>query len=122
MGWFNKEEKQIFPWSSLNSVEEWNKLKEDKSGISHVVFKHSTRCGVSSMAKKQFENGWEETENVELWYLDLLNHRDISKQIAEDTQVIHQSPQVVVMKNGTLIHDASHHLIDAREIRKIAKG
>jgi len=122
MGWFSKEEKQTFPWNSLNSIEEWNKLKEDTSGVSHLVFKHSTRCGISSMAKKQFENSWENMENVELWYLDLLNHRDISNQIAEDTKVMHQSPQVVVMKKGELLHDASHHSIDAREIRKIIRG
>lgn len=85
------------------------------SGYS-LIFKHSTRCSISLMAKKKLElEGEVIPENVPVYYLDLLNYREISNAIAEIFQVHHQSPQLLVIKDGECIFEASHGEISAEE-------
>ncbi len=67
------------------------------------------------MAFSGFQSGWEGTEEeIGIYYLDLLNYRDISNQIAELTGVMHQSPQVIVLKNNEVVYTATHTAISAR--------
>lgn len=115
MGLFSSASKSI-PWKDLTDLDQLEFILNDKSDRIHVLFKHSTRCGISSMAKKTFERGFEENEKVELWYLDLLQNRNISNEIANKTGVIHQSPQMIIIRNTEVLHDSSHHSIDAQVI------
>ena len=79
-----------------------------------AIFKHSTRCGTSSMALRQFESQFEaDNTSVKLYFLDLLSFKDISNEIAIRFQVFHESPQLIVLKDGNTIHHSSHHQIDA---------
>jgi bacillithiol system protein YtxJ len=119
MGWFSKEKEEKkqngLPWERLTSVDQ---LKEVIAGSSEkpvLLFKHSTRCSISSMALNGFQKSWEGTsEEIDIFYLDLLNHRDVSNAIAEETGVIHQSPQVIVLKNNEVVYTATHSSISAR--------
>ena len=82
-----------------------------------VIFKHSTRCGISSMVINQFIKYYDYDEaEVDLYYLDLLNYRDVSNEVGYKFQVIHQSPQLIIVKNDETVHHASHHSIDANVI------
>lgn len=87
-----------------------------------VIFKHSTRCSVSRMALKQFEaetlqyNLFTE-KKVSMYFLDLLEYRDISNEIANRFNVYHQSPQLLLIKEGKLVYDVSHSDIDALELK-----
>lgn len=102
-------------WIPLNSLTQITEIKA-QTGF-NVIFKHSTRCSISLMAKKNFELDWEAIpENTQLYFLDLINHRDISASIAETFQVHHESPQVLLIKDGECILDASHSDISAEEI------
>lgn len=102
-------------WISLNNLEQVNAIKND-SGYS-VIFKHSTRCSISLMAKRNFELDWEAIPaDTKLYFLDLINHRDISAAIAETFQVHHESPQTLLIKDGECILDSSHSDISAEEI------
>ncbi len=102
-------------WTSLTDTAQLDDIKK-QSGYS-VIFKHSTRCSVSLMAKRGFESDWDVIpENTALYFLDLIAHRDISAQIAELFQVHHESPQVLLIKDGECIFDASHSDISADEI------
>ncbi|MES2448640.1 MAG: bacillithiol system redox-active protein YtxJ [Bacteroidota bacterium] len=102
-------------WTSLTDTAQLDEIKK-QSGYS-VIFKHSTRCSVSLMAKRGFESDWDVIpENTALYFLDLISHRDISAQIAELFQVHHESPQVLLIKDGECIFDASHSDISADEI------
>jgi len=103
---------------------EWNKLTDlnqisdikSKPGYS-LIFKHSTRCSVSMMAKKRFELDWDIIpEGTNLYFLDLISHRAISAQIAETFQVHHESPQILLIKDGDCVLDASHSDISADEV------
>lgn len=98
----------------LNHIDEVSKLK------AVLIFKHSTRCIVSKMVLKEFEKNYAIQNNkIELYFLDLLNHRDLSNEIATKYQITHQSPQILVIKNGTCIYNKSHENIDVKELEKI---
>ena len=81
-----------------------------------VIFKHSTRCSISSMALSRFESKWADDPEVVVYYLDLLKFRDVSNETARLFGIEHQSPQVLVIKNGTCIYTASHSGIIVSEI------
>lgn len=97
-----------------------HQLEEIKSGSSHqaqLIFKHSTRCSISSMAKSRLERS-EMPENVQFHFLDLIKYRGISNKIEEIFDVDHESPQVLIIKNGICIYDESHNGISMEEIDK----
>lgn len=101
-------------WIALTDQEQLATIKANK-GYS-LIFKHSTRCSISLMAKKKFElEGDAIPENVPVYYLDLLNYREISNAIADIFQVHHQSPQLLVIKNGECTFEATHSEISAEE-------
>ena len=83
-----------------------------------LVFKHSIRCSISSMVKHRFERAFD-CNNVHVYYLDLIKYRSISNQLAVDFNVEHQSPQILLIKNGNCIYHASHNEIDADAIKNI---
>ncbi|KHJ37808.1 bacillithiol system protein YtxJ [Pedobacter glucosidilyticus] len=102
-------------WINLDSEEQLNDLK-NKQGNS-VIFKHSTRCSISMMAKKRLDmDGDIVPENLSCYYLDLLNYRSISNQIADLFQVHHESPQLLLIQNGECILDQSHGEINLEEV------
>ena len=101
-------------WIPLTELAQLQAIKS-AAGYS-LIFKHSTRCSISLMAKKKFElEGDAIPENVPVYYLDLLNYREISNAIADIFQVHHQSPQLLVIKNGECTFEATHSEISAEE-------
>ncbi|MEO8515632.1 MAG: bacillithiol system redox-active protein YtxJ [Flavobacterium sp.] len=84
-----------------------------------TLFKHSTRCSISRFALKQFEKEYNiETVKMELYFLDLLEHRSISNEVTERFGVMHQSPQIIVIKDGKAIYHASHSDIQAEDLNQ----
>lgn len=81
-----------------------------------VIFKHSTRCSISSMALNRLESKWTDDASIPAYFLDLLNHRDISNEIARVFNVEHASPQVLVVKDGKCVYHASHNGIIVSDI------
>jgi bacillithiol system protein YtxJ len=119
MGWFSrdKEEKKQsgLPWQRLTSVDQLKQVIASSSDKPVLLFKHSTRCSISAMALNSFQQNWEGTpEQIDIYYLDLLNYRDVSNAMAMETGVIHQSPQVIVLKNNEVVYTATHSSISAR--------
>lgn len=120
MGWFSKdktkEKKQSgLPWKRLTSVDQLKEVIKGSTEKPVLLFKHSTRCNISSMAMNGFTRSWQGTpEQIDIYYLDLLNYRDVSNAIASETGVMHQSPQVIVLKNKEVVYTATHSGIDAR--------
>lgn len=102
-------------WIDLNDEAGLEKIKSKSAEQPQVIFKHSTRCSISSMAKSRLERSTAPA-GVDFYYLDLISHRDISKKIAEDFSVEHESPQILVIKNGECVYDESHTGISMDEI------
>lgn len=102
-------------WQDLTSLSQWAEVVQLSWQTPVAVFKHSTRCSISSMAKSRLERDWQGNEpNFPVFYLDLIAHRDVSSAIAMDTGVEHQSPQLIVIKNGKPVYDGSHNMIQAQ--------
>jgi len=105
-------------WKYITDLAQVDQIKK-QDGYS-LIFKHSTRCSVSMMAKKRFEMDWSVLpENTSLYFLDLISYRDISAQIAETFQVHHESPQILLIKDGDCVLDASHSDISAEEVAEV---
>jgi bacillithiol system protein YtxJ len=118
----SKPKKEQLPWVRLESIDQLNQIIQTTHDKPVLLFKHSTRCGVSTMALNSFENTWSSgTDLANIYILDLLNHRDVSNEIAVLTGIVHQSPQVIVLKGSEIVYDASHSSIDARRIESILK-
>ncbi len=85
-----------------------------------LIFKHSTRCGISRMALKSFEREFNLTEaDVDLYFLDLLNFKALSNEISVKLCIQHQSPQILVVKNEQVIYSDSHYSISADAVKKV---
>ncbi|MDR6302202.1 bacillithiol system redox-active protein YtxJ [Mesonia maritima] len=113
------KEETSFPWKAVDSEGKLNEIDAVSQEKLCVIFKHSTRCGISKMALRQFEKEAEiEEEKLAFYYLDLINYRSLSQQIAERYQVMHESPQVIFVKNGKVIAHDSHSGIDAEKIKQ----
>ena len=113
-----KETKNV-PWLKLNRIEQLNEITEISKTTPVAIFKHSTTCGISRMVIRNFENHCAIPEDkMKLYYLDLLAFRDVSNEVGYKFQVIHQSPQVLVIKNGIAVYHASHHSIHASDLEK----
>jgi bacillithiol system protein YtxJ len=108
-------------WTELTSKNELDRLKDESSNQKVLIFKHSTRCSISNMVLDRLERNWksEEVKNLKPYYLDLLNHREISNQIATDFQITHESPQVLVIENGKCIYHNSHSAIRFEELKAV---
>lgn len=105
-------------WRMLTNVDDLNQVVNESAGKLVLIFKHSTRCSISRMALKQFENEFDLQDKITPYFLDLLNHRDVSNEIASKFDVYHQSPQLIVIQDGKSIYDASHDSIDAQSLQK----
>ncbi len=105
------------PWEVLHSISQLDEIEKMSHTTPVVIFKHSTRCGISRLALRSFEKGYDIPEGkMQAYYLDLLAHRDVSDEIAVRFQVIHQSPQILVIRNGHTVHHASHYTIEAGDL------
>lgn len=102
-------------WITLNNLEQLKSIS-DSEGYS-VIFKHSTRCPVSMMAKKRFEHDWDAIpEGTSVYFLDLISNREVSNTIAQQFSVYHESPQILLIKNGECIYETSHGEISAEDL------
>jgi len=102
-------------WINLTSAAQLNEIKELSKTKAQVIFKHSTRCGISSMAKSRLEREVP-PEATDFYFLDLIKYRSLSDKIAEDFAVHHESPQILLIKNTECVYDESHSGIQMNEI------
>jgi bacillithiol system protein YtxJ len=103
-------------WIDLANLAQLETIAEQSKTKPVVVFKHSTRCSISRMALKQFEHGYpDKNQQPHFYLLDLLNHRDISAAIAQRWQIVHESPQLLLIQNDKAVYHRTHDNIDAEE-------
>jgi bacillithiol system protein YtxJ len=105
-------------WISLTTEEQLSQIKEKSITVPQVIFKHSTRCSISSMVLDRLERS-STPESIDFYYLDLIANRNISNKIAEVFNVYHESPQILIIKNGECIYDESHMGIRMDEIVQV---
>ena len=97
------------PWNQLNRDEQLDEIIAASFDKPQLIFKHSTRCGISGMVKDQFTAAYPfSSEEAGLYYLDLLNFRALSDEIASRFNVWHESPQLIILKGGQVVAHESH--------------
>tara|TARA_B100001059_G_C17474219_1_gene398523 strand:- start:136 stop:525 length:390 start_codon:yes stop_codon:yes gene_type:complete len=114
-----EQERSHVNWIPLTSIEQLSEIKKLSKVETVFIFKHSTRCGISSMVIKRFEKLFDnDMQNLKVYYLDLLSFRDISNEIGHIFQVMHQSPQLLIIRNETAVYHASHYDITSTKLEE----
>jgi len=106
-------------WITLQSEAQLDEIKERSSSRPQLIFKHSTRCSTSSLVKGRLERAGQ-PEAIDFYYLDLISHRPVSNKIVETFFVEHESPQVLLIRNGECVYDESHMGITMNDIVEAA--
>ena len=105
-------------WIQITHLGQLAEIQELSFNKPTIIFKHSTTCSISRMALKNFEREYDLQDQVEAYFLDLLNFRAISNEIALKFDVKHESPQLLLIKNGISVYDVSHDRIDADKLKE----
>ena len=99
-------------WTTIQKDQQLEEIIQNSYSNWTAIFKHSTRCGIShSVLNHLIESLAEEESPIQFYYLDLIQYRNISNAISHRLEVAHQSPQLIVLKDGEVKHHASHHAI-----------
>ena len=114
-----KEEIKEVPWVQLERIEQLEEIIEISKAVPVLIFKHSTSCGISRMVLKEFELDYDiDEKQLEPFFLDLKRYREISQAIANKFEVTHESPQVLLIKNGITVYNSSHSSISLNAIKQ----
>jgi len=106
-------------WLPLETFEDIVRIIKRSHEVPCLIFKHSTRCNICTIAKYRLEDDWDfEPDEMEAYYLDVLEFRPVSLKVAETFQVHHESPQVLLILKGECIYDASQLDITLEELRE----
>lgn len=108
----------MLTWKPITDIAQVEAIRDNEShNVPCLIFKHSTRCSISTTAKARLERTWQlDSAHVHTYYLDLLDHRPISNHITETFGVQHESPQVLLIIKGECVYDESHNAISAPDI------
>ena len=115
----SNEEKQSLSkvgWRPLTDLGQLNEIIDLSTEKPVLIFKHSTRCSISRMVLKQFENEFDLQNKVIPYFLDLLEFRNVSNEIASRFGVTHKSPQIILVNDGKAVYDRSHESIEAKDL------
>ena len=106
-------------WIKLNHPSQLDEIKQLSEQQPVLIFKHSTRCSISTTALSRLERSWKEEDMKELqpYYLDLLSYRPISNSVADVFGVYHQSPQALIIHKGKCVYNSSHFDITYPDIK-----
>lgn len=107
-------------WIPLQEEKQLTDIVSDSKTTPQVIFKHSTRCSISSMAKNRLDRN-EAPAGINFYLLDLIRYRNLSNKIASEFGIQHQSPQVLVINNGQCVYNESHSGIVFDEIEEAAQ-
>jgi len=114
-----KKEAKVAPWIPLASNEQLEEIRERSKVKPQAIFKHSTTCGISRMVMNRFNEGYDIPQNsIDLHYLDLHNYRSVSNETSNIFGVVHESPQLIVIKNGVVVTHESHGAITQVDLKK----
>jgi bacillithiol system protein YtxJ len=110
-------------WHNLQTIDAISTIVEASAARPQLIFKHSTRCGISAAARSRLEEAREDlATEMDLHYLDLISHRDVSNEIASRFSVEHQSPQILLIRDGASVLSLTHYDIEADKILQMVNG
>lgn len=111
------KETKVLPWINLTEVEQINLISERSKSKIQIIFKYSSRCSINRIMFNRFVDSYELSESsADLYYLDIINYRELSSLIANKFQILHESPQVLIVRNGVVVAHESHGAISKMNI------
>lgn len=102
-------------WTLLEREEQLEQIDAASSHKPQLIFKHSTRCSISTVIKSRLNKGTLPPD-IDFYFLDLITYRSISNAIAARYGIRHESPQILLIKNGKCIFNESHSSIYMEDI------
>ncbi len=107
-------------WNKLDSEEQLKNIENESFDQPILIFTHSTRCSISSMAFDRMQRSWKEEEmnGIKPYYLDLITYRSVSNKVAQHFGIEHESPQLLMVVKGNCVYNASHMEISYLELKK----
>ncbi|EAZ82174.1 bacillithiol system redox-active protein YtxJ [Algoriphagus machipongonensis] len=110
-------------WNKLTEEGQIDAIKQLSEETPVLIYKHSTRCSLSSMSLNRLQRNWKDEDNQQVapYFLDLIANRQLSDQVSIDFGIPHESPQVILVKNGKAVYDNSHYGISYSEIMEHLK-
>ncbi len=112
----NEKVESAIVWRPLVGENQLDTIVEASHDKAQAIFKHSTRCGISRMVLSQFEKSFKSEFNLDMYFLDLLQNKALSGAIADRFKVYHESPQILIIKNGEVVKYASHGEINSIDL------
>ncbi|WP_282161800.1 bacillithiol system redox-active protein YtxJ [Ulvibacterium marinum] len=107
------------PWIPLTSLDQLNEIEEKSHTKAQVIFKHSTTCGISRMVLNMFGRNLNALKHqMDFYFLDLHAYRQVSDEVGYRFQVLHQSPQILVIRNGITVAHDSHGAINELDLER----
>jgi bacillithiol system protein YtxJ len=120
MGLFSTAQPDLKRWRLIENMSDLANAMDLSEEVPVLLFKHSTRCSISSMALSTLNRDWQlSEEQCPIYFIDLLKYREVSNEVARLTGVTHQSPQAILLKGRTVVYSASHDAIDAESVENI---
>lgn len=104
------------PFIEIADVPSLDQFMASSNGSSAILFKHSDTCGVSARAYREMS---QLSQPVGL--ITVQRARAVSNEIEKRWQVSHETPQVLIVRDGKVIWDASHFQIKAVDVEAALK-
>lgn len=102
-------------WIDLVSTAQIETIKSESEKTPVLIFKHSTTCSISAMAYHRLQR---KSVHIKVYYLDLRENREVSNLVASAFDVIHESPQVLIIDKGVAVYHRSHSDINPADIQE----
>lgn len=113
-----KKERKELPWIQLESIAQLETIVERSNNKPQVIYKHSSTCGISRMVLNMFTESYDMDLDIDLYFLTIQHHRDVSNTIEDKFEVRHESPQLLVIKKGEVVFHTSHGAISDTDFTK----
>ena len=113
-----KKEKKELPWIQLESMDQLDAIAKKSKNKPQVIYKHSSTCGISRMVLNMFSESYDMDLDIDLYFLTIQHHRDVSNRIEDKFDVRHESPQLLVIKKGEVVFHTSHGAISDTDFTK----
>lgn len=90
----------------------------NKSENYSIIYKHSPMCMTSLMTYRQLKAEVNAAQGVDipLYIVDVIKNRQQSQYIANSFLTKHESPQILVIKNGKCVYNTSHESISLKAV------
>lgn len=113
-----EKEKKELPWIQLESIDQLDTIAKNSKNKPQVIYKHSSTCGISRMVLNMFTESYNMDLDIDLYFLTIQHHRDVSNRIEDKFDVRHESPQLLVIKKGEVVFHTSHGAISDTDFTK----